>query len=74
MIPITDEIAHRAGALLARAVANGAAPGSEDAFIAGSGEVLGFTVLSRNARHMRALTDRWLNPLEALPPDARPHP
>ena len=74
IIPITSEIAHRAGDLLARAVASGAAPGSEDAFVAASAEVLGFTVLSRNARHMRALTDRWLNPLEGLPMDAPPHP
>lgn len=74
IIPITSEIAHKAGALLARAVATGAAPGSEDALIAASAELLGFTVLSRNARHMRVLTDRWLNPLEALPPDSPPHP
>ena len=74
ILPITSEIAHRAGALLARAVANGAAPGSEDALKAASAEVLGFMVLSRNARHMRALTESWLNPLDALPPDAPPHP
>lgn len=73
IIPITNEIAHQAGAMLARAVATGAAPGSEDAVIAASAEVMGFTVLSRNTRHMRALTDRWLNPLEGLPPDSPPH-
>jgi predicted nucleic acid-binding protein len=74
IIPITSEIAHKAGAMLARAVAAGAAPGSEDAFIAASAQVLDFTVLSRNARQMRALTDRWLNPLEVLPPDVPPYP
>ena len=74
IIPMTSEIAHKAGELLAHAVAAGAAPGSEDALIAASAEVLGFTVLSRNARHMHALTDRWLNPIDGLPPDSRPHP
>ncbi len=74
IIPITAEIAHRAGELLARAVAAGAATGSEDAFIAASAEVLGFTVLSRNARHMRFLTDHWVNPLDELPPAPHPHP
>ena len=69
IIPISIDIAHKAGELLHRAVASGAQPSSEDAFIAATADVAGFTLLSRNAKDMRALGVNWMNPLEALPPD-----
>jgi hypothetical protein len=68
ILPVSIEIARRAGELLSHAVASGAAPSSEDAIIAATAEVSGFTVLSRNAKDMQALTAAWLNPLETPPP------
>jgi len=69
-ISVTVEIAHKAGVLLYRAVANGTMPGAEDALIAATADVRQLTVLSRNAKDMMALNAEWLNPLEAVPPDA----
>ena len=70
ILSVSIEIAHQAGKLLYRAIASGMAPSSEDALIAATAEVKGFTVLTRNAKDMSALTANWLNPLEALPPRA----
>jgi predicted nucleic acid-binding protein len=72
IIPVTIEIAHRAGELLYRAVAAGMASSPEDAIIAATADVNGFTVLSRNAGDMKALYANWSNPLKAIPPDAPP--
>ena len=72
IIPVTIEIAHKAGELLHRAVAAGMMPSSEDAIIAATASVNGFTVLSRNAKDMKALTAAWLNPLDTVPPDFAP--
>ena len=69
VVPVTIEIAHRAGEVLYHAVGNGKTPSMEDALIAATADVKGFTVLSRNAKDMMALNARWLNPLEAAPPD-----
>jgi predicted nucleic acid-binding protein len=68
IIPVSIEIAHKAGELLYGAVASGTEPGSEDAFIVATAEIKGYTVLSRNAKHMKALKANWMNPLEAVPP------
>jgi len=70
IIPVSIEIAHKAGELLYRAVADGMAPSSEDAIVAASAEVKGFMVLSRNARDMKALKANWMNPLDMIPPRA----
>jgi toxin FitB len=69
ILPVTIEIAHRAGELLYRAVAAGMAPSAEDAIIAATASVNGFTVLSRNVRDMKALYANWSNPLEVILPD-----
>ena len=69
ILPVTIEFAHRAGELLYRAVAAGMAPSAEDAIIAATASVNGFTVLSRNVRDMKALYANWSNPLEVIPPD-----
>ncbi len=72
IIPVTIEIAHRAGELLYGAVAAGMAPSAEDAIIAATADVKGFTVLSRNAKDMTALKANWSNPLDAPPPNVAP--
>jgi toxin FitB len=68
IIPVTTEIAHKAGELLHGAIASGRTPSSEDALIAASAELRGFRVLTRNAKHMKALHADCCNPLEELPP------
>lgn len=70
IVPASAEIAHEAGALLWGAVASGASPSTEDALVAATAAIKGFTVLSRNGRHMRALKAVWLDPLETVPPCA----
>jgi predicted nucleic acid-binding protein len=69
ILPMTTEVAHKAGELLYGAVASGAMPSSEDAVVAATAQVRGFRVLSRNGKHMSALQAIWFNPLEELPPD-----
>ena len=69
IIAVDIEIAHRAGEMLHAAVAGGMSPGAEDALIAATADVRGFTVLSRNGADMAALGAKWLNPLLATPPD-----
>jgi predicted nucleic acid-binding protein len=71
VLPVTAEIAHRAGALLWGAVASGVKPSAEDALVAATAAVAGLTVLSRNGRHMTALRAVWIDPL-GLPPSIAP--
>lgn len=71
IIPVSIEIAHKAGEILYAAVTAGMMPSSEDAIIAATAEVKGFAVLSRNAKDMQALKANWLNPLHTLPPNVR---
>jgi predicted nucleic acid-binding protein len=72
IIPVTIEIAHKAGELLYAAVAAGTTPSAEDAIVAATAYVKGFQVLSKNAKHMKALQVSWLDPLESIPPDVIP--
>ena len=72
IIPVTIEIAHKAGELLYGAVAAGISPSSEDAIVAATAYVKGFQVLSKNTKHMYALQVSWLDPIEAIPPDVIP--
>jgi toxin FitB len=67
IVPIGIDIARKAGELLYGAVGRGHSPSTEDAIVAATADVLGYTVLSRNARHMAALSVRWLDPLQSLP-------
>lgn len=67
IVPVSKEIAHRAGELLHRAVRNGGRPSSEDAVIAATAACLGFQLLSRNAKHMRLFEIAHLDPLSELP-------
>lgn len=70
IIPVSTEIAHKAGELLYGAIASGFNPSSEDAFIAATAHVEGYTLLSRNSKDMGALKATLVNPLEGLPPAA----
>ena len=72
IIPISIEIAHRAGEMLYDAVREGFMPSTEDAFIAATAAVKGYQVLSRNEGDMTALKANWLNPIKMLPPDVPP--
>lgn len=72
IIPVTIEIAHKAGELLYGAVASGAMPSSEDAMVAATAYVRRFRVLSRNGKHMKALQATWFDPIEMPPPDINP--
>ncbi len=69
IIPVTIEIADRAGKLLYEAVAAGTMPSSEDAIVAATAVVNGFRVLSKNGKHMAALKADWFDPVETIPPD-----
>lgn len=70
VIAIDGQIGWRAGELRARSKASGFDVGMEDALVAASAELHGFTVLTRNVRHFRPLGVLHVNPFEALPPDA----
>jgi predicted nucleic acid-binding protein len=68
VLPVTAEIAHRAGTLLWSAIASGIAPSSEDALVAATADIRDFAVISRNGKHMTALNVRCFDPLgEPLP-------
>jgi predicted nucleic acid-binding protein len=67
IIPVTIEIAHKAGELLYRAFADAIMPSAEDALIAATAEIKGYHLLSRNSKDMQALRARWIDPLETLP-------
>lgn len=63
VLPVTDAVAVEAGAMLWRAVAAGMRPSAEDALIAATATVGGFTLLSRNLKHMEALGAPCRDPL-----------
>jgi len=67
LVPVSAEVAHKAGAMLARAVSLGFAPSAEDAFIAASAAHHGMRLVSRNSRHMTALGIDCIDPFENLP-------
>lgn len=69
VIPVSIEIAHKAGELLYKAVHEaGMTPSTEDAIIVATAELKGYTVLSRNQKHMKALQADWLDPIQTVPP------
>ena len=72
IIPITIEIAHKAGEMLYQAVGSGAQPSAEDAQIAATAAVKGYKLLSRNEKHMMAMKADFSNPLTVLPEDVPP--
>jgi len=72
IMAIGDEIAIRAGQLLARARASGTEVSSEDALIAATADLEIMTVLTANARHFAPMRVRYTDPLAGLPPDAGP--
>jgi len=70
VLAIETEVAARAGELLAAAVAHGVEPGIEDALIAATADLRGFTVLTRNTRHFAPMGVAHMDPFVALPPEA----
>lgn len=67
LVAVSPAIAHRAGEMLAKAVAGGASPSAEDALIAASAENRGMRLISRNRRHMLAFGIECIDPLAELP-------
>lgn len=70
VIAMDGRIGWRAGEMRAQGRAGGFNLGFEDALVAATADVLGFTVLTRNVRHFRPLGVRYVDPFVALPPDA----
>jgi hypothetical protein len=67
-----DDIAIRAGQLLAMACASGTEVSAEDALIAATTDLGAMTVIIANARHFAPMRVRYADPLAGLPPDAGP--
>jgi toxin FitB len=72
IIMVVDDVALRAGQLLARARAGGVEISAEDALIAASAELRAMTVLTANARHFAPMGVRYVDARAGLPPDAEP--
>lgn len=70
IIMIDDDVALRAGQLLATARAGGVEVSAEDALIAASADLRALTVLTANARHFAPMGVRHLDPRAGLPPDS----
>ena len=70
IIAIGDDIAVRAGQLLARARVSGAHVSAEDALIAATADLGALIVLTANARHFAPMHVRYADPLAGLPPEA----
>jgi hypothetical protein len=67
-----DDIAIRAGQLLARARASGTEVSAEDALIAATADLGAMTVVTANARHFAPMRVRYTDPLAGFPPEAGP--
>jgi predicted nucleic acid-binding protein len=72
IIMIDDDVAMRAGQLLATARAGGVEVSAEDALIAATADLRALTVLTANARHFAPMGVRHLDPRAGLPPDGGP--
>lgn len=70
IIMVVDDVALRAGQLLAKARAGGVQVSAEDALIAASADLRSMTVLTSNTRHFLPLGVRCADPRAGLPPDA----
>ena len=69
ILPLDITVARLLGALADQARAAGQSPGLADLAIAATAASRGFTVLTRNMRHFRALAVHAHDPFERLPPD-----
>jgi toxin FitB len=72
IVAVDQEVALRAGVLLAVARATGVEPDIEDAWIAASAEIRGMTVLTFNDADFRPMGVTVHNPMIALPSEAQP--
>lgn len=66
LLPVTQEIARRAGELRGRLAAQGATRSQADMFIAGTAQVHGLTVVTRNTRDFDGCGVPVLNPFSGL--------
>jgi len=66
LLPITPDIARRAGELRGRLAAQGATRSQADMFIAGTAQVHGLTVVTRNTRDFEGCGIPLLNPFSGL--------
>ncbi len=72
ILKVDDDVALRAGQLLAKARAAGVEVGAEDALIAATADLHAMTVLTANARHFAPMRVRYVDPRAGLPPDSAP--
>jgi toxin FitB len=72
ILMVGDDVALRAGQLLAKARAGGVAVGAEDALIAATADLHAMTVLTANARHFAPMGVRYVDPRAGLPQDFGP--
>jgi toxin FitB len=72
IIGVDDDVALRAGQLLAKARAAGVEVSAEDALIAATAELRAMTVLTANARHFAPMGVPYVDPRAGLPPNSRP--
>ena len=61
-LPLAADVALETGRMLDRAIAAGAAPGFEDAAIAGTAAVHGLTIVTANARHFKHFGVAFISP------------
>jgi toxin FitB len=72
IIMIDEDVALRAGQLLAKACAGGVEVSAEDALIAATADLRALIVLTANARHFAPMGVRHLDPRAGLPPYSAP--
>ncbi|HEX3209747.1 MAG TPA: PIN domain-containing protein, partial [Geminicoccaceae bacterium] len=72
ILVVDDEVALRAGQLLAKARAAGVKVSAEDALIAATADLRAMTVLTVNARHFAPMSVRYVDPRAGLPPNSGP--
>jgi toxin FitB len=70
IIRVDDDVALRAGQLLAKARAGGVQVSAEDALIAATADLRALTVLTANARHFAPMGVRHVDPRAGLPPES----
>ncbi len=70
IIMVVDDVALRAGQLLAKARAAGVEVSAEDALIGATADLRAMTVLTANARHFAPIGIRHVDPRASLPPDS----
>jgi predicted nucleic acid-binding protein len=71
IIMVVDDVALRAGQLLAKARAAGVEVSAEDALIGATADLRAMVVLTANARHFAPMGIRHVDPRAGLPPNSQ---